>query len=105
MQRYEDEKDHHGVARKLEDDIKLSAVEMMVPADIENHLTLHRYRIKTDEDAIAEIALVLEALTGEGLESTGAEGAVPEMKDDEKVGTPMAVKEQRRRWKDRRSQR
>jgi len=40
VRRYERRKDDQGVARKLDADIKLIAVEMLVPTDIENHLTL-----------------------------------------------------------------
>ena len=64
MRRYERRKDDNGVARKLDADIKLSAIELLVPTDIENHLTLNKYRLKTYEDALKEIAFILEARTG-----------------------------------------
>ena len=67
IRRYERRKDDSGQSRKLDADIKLSALEMMVPTDIENHLTLNKYRLKSFDEAMKEVAFILEARTGSRL--------------------------------------
>ena len=67
IRRYERRKDDSGQSRKLDADIKLSALEMMVPTDIENHLTLNKYRLKNFDEALKEVAYILEARTGSRL--------------------------------------
>ena len=64
VRRYERRRDDNGVAGKLDADIKLSAIELLVPTDIENHPALNKYRIKTFDEALTEIAFILESRTG-----------------------------------------
>jgi hypothetical protein len=67
VSRYEKRKDDSGRRKKVDDDVKMSALEMLVPADLENHLVLNRYRLKGFEDAWLEVEKILEARTGSRL--------------------------------------
>ena len=74
VRRYERRRDDQGVQSKLDMDVKLSAIEMLVPSDIENHLTLNKYRIKGFEDALKEISFILDARTGSKLREPTIKG-------------------------------
>ena len=68
MRRYE----RSGIARKLDDDIKLRAIVMFVPtgfedSSIEDHLTLNKHRLKSFRVSSNVISFTLEARTGSKL--------------------------------------
>ena len=44
----------------MDADVKISAIELMVPTDLENHLTLNKHRIRTFKEAMTEIGFILE---------------------------------------------
>ena len=52
------------VHRVLEDEIKLSGLEALVPEDVEKHLLLNGNRLDTYESARAEVVAYVEAKTG-----------------------------------------
>ena len=64
IRRYERRRDDKGQQKSIDGDVKLSALEMLIPADLENHLTLNRYRLKSFDDALAEVVHIIEARTG-----------------------------------------
>ena len=64
IRRYERRKDAHGNRTKLDEDTKMSAFEMLIPEDIENHLMLNRKRLNTYELQKEEVNMILETRIG-----------------------------------------
>lgn len=64
IHKYEKRKDDAGNRVKVPEDVKMAAIEMMAPEDIENHLILTKYRIKTFDEMYSEVTSILEARTG-----------------------------------------
>ncbi|CAK0857259.1 unnamed protein product [Prorocentrum cordatum] len=61
--RYERRQGEDGLA-ELPEDIKMAALEMLVPQDIENHLVLNKHRLDTFQDSLNEVMTIVEARTG-----------------------------------------
>ncbi|CAK0801268.1 unnamed protein product [Prorocentrum cordatum] len=61
--RYERRQGEDGLA-ELPEDIKMAALEMLVPQDIENHLVLNKHRLVTFQDSLNEVMTIVEARTG-----------------------------------------
>ncbi|CAK0821340.1 unnamed protein product, partial [Prorocentrum cordatum] len=61
--RYERRQGEDGLA-ELPEDIKMAALEMLVPQDIENHLVLNKHRLETFQDSLNEVMTIVEARTG-----------------------------------------
>ena len=64
VSRYESRKDACGVREKIPEDVKMAAIEAMVPQDLEKHLLYSQPRMTDYETMRAEITLLLEARTG-----------------------------------------
>ena len=64
IKKYERRKNQLGQRATLDEDIKLAALEMLVPADLENHMVLNKHRLNTFESALAEIVAIVESRTG-----------------------------------------
>ncbi|CAK0850901.1 unnamed protein product [Prorocentrum cordatum] len=61
--KYERRQGEDGLA-ELPEDIKMAALEMLVPQDIENHLVLNKHRLVTFQDSLNEVMTIVEARTG-----------------------------------------
>ncbi|CAK0841220.1 unnamed protein product, partial [Prorocentrum cordatum] len=61
--KYERRQGEDGLA-ELPEDIKMAALEMLVPQDIENHLVLNKHRLVTFQDSLNEVMAIVEARTG-----------------------------------------
>ena len=61
---YERRKDSSRNRLKLADDVKISALEDMVPTELETHMQLNSDRFTTYADMIAEITTYIEKRTG-----------------------------------------
>ena len=64
IRRYERRKDSTGHRTKLDEETKMSAFEMLIPEDIENHLMLNRKRLNTYELQKEEVNMILETRIG-----------------------------------------
>jgi len=64
VRKYEKRRNDAGEREKVSDDVKMAALEMIVPTDLENHLVLNKYRLRSFEDAYREVVTILEARTG-----------------------------------------
>ena len=64
IRRYERRKDSTGNRTKLDEETKISAFEMLIPEDIENHLMLNRKRSSTYEIQKEEVNMILETRVG-----------------------------------------
>ena len=64
VSKYERRKNDAGQREKVSEDIRMAAIEMLVPTDLENHLVLNKHRLRTFEDVYAEVTSILEARTG-----------------------------------------
>ena len=64
IRRYERRKDSTGQRTKLDEETKMSAFEMLIPEDIENHLMLNRKRLNTYDLQKEEVNMILEARIG-----------------------------------------
>ncbi len=70
VSKYERKKDSSGAYEVLKDDLKMAALEFLVPEDIENHLVLNKHRLATYEATLAEAPSILEARVGVKLKGT-----------------------------------
>ncbi|CAK0809617.1 unnamed protein product, partial [Prorocentrum cordatum] len=75
--RYERRQGEDGLA-ELPEDIKMAALEMLVPQDIENHLVLNKHRLETFQDSLNEVMTIVEARTGAGGKAAGSLEEEPE---------------------------
>ena len=64
IRRYERRKDSAGNRTKLDEETRMSAFEMLIPEDIENHLMLNRKRLSTYELQKEEVNMILETRIG-----------------------------------------
>ena len=64
VQRYERFRDEEGVRHLLEVDIKLAALEALVPVELERHLQLNASRLATYEASREEVRLYVETRCG-----------------------------------------
>lgn len=64
VNRYESRKGPDGSRQTLQDDIKMSILEAMCPAEIERHLQLNRQRFLDFDDMHSELATYLETRVG-----------------------------------------
>ena len=62
--KYERRRDETGLQMRIPEDIKMAALEMLVPADLENHIVLNEHRLMTFQDCLAEVTSIVEARTG-----------------------------------------
>ncbi|CAK0892530.1 unnamed protein product [Prorocentrum cordatum] len=75
--RYERRQGEDGLA-ELPEDIKMAALEMLVPQDIENHLVLNKHRLVTFQDSLNEVMTIVEARTGVKIKAAGSLEEEPE---------------------------
>ncbi|CAK0882435.1 unnamed protein product [Prorocentrum cordatum] len=75
--RYERRQGEDGLA-ELPEDIKMAALEMLVPQDIENHLVLNKHRLETFQDSLNEVMTIVEARTGVKIKAAGSLEEEPE---------------------------
>lgn len=64
ISRYESRKDPSGSRVKLQDEIKIAALEQICPTELERHLQMSKARLKTFEDHREEIMSFLETRLG-----------------------------------------
>ena len=62
--KYERRRDETGLQMRIPEDIKMAALEMLVPAHLENHIVLNKHRLTTFQDCLAEVTSIVEARTG-----------------------------------------
>ncbi|CAK0826208.1 unnamed protein product, partial [Prorocentrum cordatum] len=75
--RYERRQGEDGLA-ELPEDIKMAALEMLMPQDIENHLVLNKHRLETFQDSLNEVMTIVEARTGVKIKAAGSLEEEPE---------------------------
>ncbi|CAK0880002.1 unnamed protein product, partial [Prorocentrum cordatum] len=75
--KYERRQGEDGLA-ELPEDIKMAALEMLVPQDIENHLVLNKHRLVTFQDSLNEVMTIVEARTGVKIKAAGSLEEEPE---------------------------
>ncbi|CAK0841849.1 unnamed protein product [Prorocentrum cordatum] len=64
VKRYESRRDDDGNRERLSDSVRMSALESLLPAELEEHVLLNQSRLNTYELLRREIASYLEARTG-----------------------------------------
>ncbi|CAK0837809.1 unnamed protein product, partial [Prorocentrum cordatum] len=64
VKRYESRRDDGGNRERLSDSVRMSALESLLPAELEEHVLLNQSRLNTYELLRREIASYLEARTG-----------------------------------------
>ena len=64
VRKYEKRKDEKGERLKLDTELKMTAFELLLPADLENHLILNKKRLTTYEMQKDEINGILESRIG-----------------------------------------
>ena len=64
VRKYERRKDERGQRLRLDQETKMSAFELMLPIDLENHLILNKKRLNTYEAQKEEIEGILESRLG-----------------------------------------
>ena len=64
IRRYEARKNEAGKREVLSDDIKCTAVELLVPQDLEKHLILNKSRLTNYQDIKQEIETLMETVLG-----------------------------------------
>ena len=67
VKRYESRKDDDGHRERLSDSVKMSALESLLPTELEEHVLLNQSRLSTRELLRREIASYLEARAGSRL--------------------------------------
>ena len=67
VKRYESRKDDDGHRERLSDSVKMSALESLLPTELEEHVLLNQSRLSTYELLNREIAPYPEALAGSRL--------------------------------------
>ena len=71
VRRYESRKNDAGTREKLSDDLKSTALELLVPTDLEQHLILNKSRLGTYEDMKAEVQQLVEVRSKGAVEKPG----------------------------------
>ena len=60
MRNYECRKDPSGRALFIQEDIKLSALEAILPGDLQRHVQMNRHRLRTYAELRSEIYIIVE---------------------------------------------
>jgi hypothetical protein len=82
IRRYERRKDSTGNRTKLDEETKMSAFEMLIPEDIENHLMLNRKRLSTYELQKEEVNMILETRIGAKIKEPNLKRGIHNTKND-----------------------
>ena len=82
IRRYERRKDSTGNRTKLDEETKMSAFEMLIPEDIENHLMLNRKRLSTYELQKEEVKMILETRIGAKIKEPNLKRGIHNTKND-----------------------
>ncbi|CAE7515888.1 unnamed protein product [Symbiodinium natans] len=79
---YEKRKDSAGRRTTLADEIKMAALEAMLPQELESHIQLNQSRFSTYDDVLDEVTRFIEYKTGKSLKVISAAAASAASKDD-----------------------
>ncbi|CAE7344151.1 unnamed protein product [Symbiodinium natans] len=79
---YEKRKDSTGRRTTLADEIKMAALEAMLPQELESHIQLNQSRFSTYDDVLDEVTRFIEYKTGKSLKVISAAAASAASKDD-----------------------
>jgi hypothetical protein len=85
---YEKRKDGTGSRTTISDEIKMAALEAMLPPDLEAHVQLNQSRFGTFDDLMEEITRFVEHKTGKSLKLVSAASALA---NQNPLGDPMDV--------------
>eukprot|EP00435_Cladocopium_sp_Y103_P010276 s4537_g2.t1 len=85
---YEKRRDGWGQRTAISDEIKMAALEAMLPPDLEAHVQLNQSRFATFDDLMEEITRFVEHKTGKSLKLVSAASALA---NQNALGDPMDV--------------
>ena len=85
---YEKRKDSTGQRAAISDEIKMAALEAMLPQELESHVQLNQARFATFDDLMDEITRFVEHKTGKSLKLVSAASSLA---NQGAVGDPMDV--------------
>lgn len=85
---YEKRRDGTGQRTTISDEIKMAALEAMLPPDLEAHVQLNQSRFKTFDELLEEITRFVEHKTGKTLKMVSAASALA---NQSPLGDPMDV--------------
>eukprot|EP00973_Karenia_brevis_P046597 6462688-Karenia_brevis.AAC.1 len=78
---YERRKDSNGDRCRIADDVKIAALEDLVPPELEKHMRLNADRFTTYDETIEDISRFIEARTGHGVLQCRSERRDPNAMD------------------------